>query len=166
MRWPRGLIKLRGSSVNKSVLQSLLCFACKPETTVVDAVAHFFCFCFICLTGRAWCKRATRTKGKVLISNIHISASAFLPVPLCSSLPPRTFNYFFLFMLILYSCREIRALQGFRAYQAQRVQKGSLVPGVNLAPLGPQVPLEEATPWTLRSVSTPHEQSTCSIAQH
>lgn len=48
------------------------------------------------------------------------------------------------------SCREIRALQGFQAYQAQRVQKGSLVPGVNLAPLGPQVPLEEASPWTLR----------------
>ena len=48
------------------------------------------------------------------------------------------------------SCREIKALQGFQAYQAQRVHRGSLVPGVSLALLGPQVPLAEAPCLTLR----------------
>ncbi|KAA8580544.1 hypothetical protein FQN60_013502 [Etheostoma spectabile] len=47
--------------------------------------------------------------------------------------------------------REIRALQGFQAYQAQRVQKGRLVPGGQLASLGLQAPLGEATPWILRT---------------
>lgn len=46
--------------------------------------------------------------------------------------------------------REIRALQGFQAFQVQRVLKGSLVLGVHLAFLVPQDLLEEALPWILR----------------
>lgn len=121
---------------------------------------------FHLLTGRVWCKRTTRTKGK----NLHILhpywpdrfTCPFLLIP-----PPHTLSLYWLnwfqdhFECTLYhiSRRETRVRQDFQASQAQRVQKGSLVPGVYLALLGPQAPLEEALCGTLRYWSA------CTVAQ-
>lgn len=58
-------------------------FLCKPGTAVVlkvVAAAHVILFNFVCLTGRSWCERAARRKGKLMIlifillsTSIHIS---------------------------------------------------------------------------------------------
>lgn len=66
MRWPRGLIKLRSSSVNKPAFQWLLCLFVQTgnySRSLAIAAVHVMLFY---ITGGVWCKRATRTEGKNL----------------------------------------------------------------------------------------------------
>lgn len=66
MRWPRGLTKPRGSSVNKPAFRWLLCLFVQTRNysrSLVIAAAHVMLFY---ITGGVWCKWATGTKGKNL----------------------------------------------------------------------------------------------------
>lgn len=119
-------MKLWGSSVNNSWF-----------------AGEFNAFCLF--SGRAWCKWASGSKGKIWITSSVISRYLSLR---CFFALYRELYFIFTHSKRM-SCRGIRGLLGFQVCQAQTVQKGILVPGVHLAHPGPRVLRGEASAWTL-----------------